>query len=270
MGRPQRNDVDYFPFYCKQGGSTEYIETTYGNDGFAVWVKILRELATTNYHYLNLSVRQRAMTFSSKCRVSEDLLFRIIDDLVELGEFDAELWRENRIVWSKKFTDSIEDAYKKRRNKIVKRQELLNILADLGIRKHADIDVNSDGYPQRKEKKSKEEKSKGETRAREDVIEVVSRGTDSVDDLLGDVLLDEGYRIMIEKNFPGADLAKSFRECWTYHSAGPSPPEHIWQWRQKFTTWLSIERQRKQPNERTTRTLESTGPQPGKDYSGGF
>lgn len=160
MARPQRNDVDYFPFYCKQGGSTDYIETTYGNDGFAVWVKILRELATTNYHYLNLSVRQKAMTFSSKCKVSEDMMYKIICDLVELGEFDRELWEENRILWSDKFIDSIEDAYKKRNNKIVKREEFIQLLVSLGIRKHISIGVNSPVNPQRREEKSKEEESR--------------------------------------------------------------------------------------------------------------
>lgn len=135
MARPQRNDVDYFPFYCKEGGTTEYVESAYGNDGFAVWVKILRALAKTKYHYLNLNDKKLAMPFVAKCKVSEDFLHALITDLVELGEFDAELWNDHRIVWSQKFTDSVEDAYKKRSNKIVKKDELLQLLVDLGVRK---------------------------------------------------------------------------------------------------------------------------------------
>ena len=45
MARPQRNNVDYFPFYCEEGNKMFYLEETYGNDGFAVFVKLLRELA---------------------------------------------------------------------------------------------------------------------------------------------------------------------------------------------------------------------------------
>ena len=55
MARPERNNVDYFPFSCEEGEKMFYIEQTYGNDGFAVFVKILRELARKDFHYLNLS-----------------------------------------------------------------------------------------------------------------------------------------------------------------------------------------------------------------------
>jgi hypothetical protein len=160
MARPQRNDVDYFPFYCKTGNTNDYIEATYGNDGFAAWVKLLRELAKTDYHYLNLSIKQKLMTIVAKCKVSEDVLMAIISDLVELGEFDAELWNENRIVWSAKFIDSVEDAYKKRSNNILKREELLQLLVSLGIRKPTYIEQNSTVNPQSKVEYSKVKESK--------------------------------------------------------------------------------------------------------------
>jgi hypothetical protein len=162
MARPQRNDVDYFPFYCKQGATTEYVESAYGNDGFAVWVKILRELATTNYHFLNLADRKKVMTFVAKCKVTEELLFKIITDLVELGEFDAELWNENKVVWGSKFTDSIEDAYKKRINKIFKKDEVIQVLVGLGVRKPNNIILSVSGYPQSKVEESKVENTREE------------------------------------------------------------------------------------------------------------
>ena len=48
MARPERNNVDYFPFYCEDGNKMFYLEETYGNDGFATFIKLLRELAKTN------------------------------------------------------------------------------------------------------------------------------------------------------------------------------------------------------------------------------
>lgn len=53
MARPERNNVDYFPFICKEGKAMYYIEQKYNNDGYATWVKLLRQLAVTNYHFLN-------------------------------------------------------------------------------------------------------------------------------------------------------------------------------------------------------------------------
>lgn len=116
MSRPARNDVDYFPFLCKEGLAMEYINNKYANDGYATWIRILRELAVKNFHYLDLSDEIQSMTLTAKCRISEAKLIEIITDLVKLGEFDRELWEEKKVIYSQKFIDSIKDAYKKRSN----------------------------------------------------------------------------------------------------------------------------------------------------------
>jgi hypothetical protein len=134
MARQQRNDVDYFPFYCKEGKAMHYIESQYGNNGYATWIKILRSLATTNYHFLNLSDKKELMFLATKCRVSEPELINIINDLVSLDEFDKELWAENQIVYCPKLIDSIRDAYKKRSNKLFNREELCAYLVAIRLR----------------------------------------------------------------------------------------------------------------------------------------
>src|SRR6478736_89776 len=135
MARPERNNVDYFPFICEDGNKMFYIEETYGNDGFAVFVKILRELAKTNYHYLDLSKPTTIMFLSAKCKVSKETLTSIVKDLVDLGKFDSMLWNENKIVWCQDFVDSIQDAYFKRKNKCITYEGLLLLLLSLGVRK---------------------------------------------------------------------------------------------------------------------------------------
>jgi hypothetical protein len=135
MARPARNNVDYFPFICEDGNKMFYIEETYGNDGFATFVKILRELAKTNYHYLDLSKPSTMMFLSAKCKVTKEILEAIIKDLVELGKFNKMLWNENKIVWCQDFIDSIQDAYFKRNNKCITYDDLLLLLISLGVRK---------------------------------------------------------------------------------------------------------------------------------------
>lgn len=137
MARPNRNDVDYFPFICKEGKGMYYIENKYGNDGFATWVKILRQLATTNYHYLNLSNESDLMFLASKCKVTEQKLEEIINDLCKLGEFNKELWDGNKILFSEKFIENIQDAYKKRNNKCVDLDSLRALLISLGVNLHS-------------------------------------------------------------------------------------------------------------------------------------
>lgn len=135
MARPQRNNVDYFPFLCEDGNKMFYLEETYGNDGFATFVKLLRELARTDFHYLDLSKPSTRMFLSAKCKVSKEVLEAIINDLVDLEKFDKELWIENSIIWCQDFIDSIQDAYSKRTNNCIDRNSLLLLLVSKGIRK---------------------------------------------------------------------------------------------------------------------------------------
>ena len=162
MARPTRNNVDYFPFYCEEGKKMYYLEETYGNDGFAVFVKILREIAKTDFHYLDLSKNTTLMFLSAKCKVSKDILLSIINDLVELDKFDPILWNENSIIWCQDFIDSIQDAYNKRINNCIDYDGLLHHLISLGIRKPSKCDSKGDGKPQTKvnynKVKEKEEK----------------------------------------------------------------------------------------------------------------
>lgn len=171
MARPQRHTVDYFPFYCGEGKSNYYIEQKYGNDGFATWIKLLRELASSENHYIDLNDEVQIMFLSAKCKVEQIKLESIIIDLCKLGEFDSELWTEFRILFSEKFVESIEDAYRKRSNEIITKNSLFRLL---GLKSSRKLDKsnpkppkrNSQGgiKPQSKVKESKAKESKANKR----------------------------------------------------------------------------------------------------------
>lgn len=133
MARQEQNNVDYFPFLCKEGKAMFYIENKYGNDGYATWIKILRQLAVTNYHFLNLSDYSELMFLSSKCKISEKLLTEIITDLANIGEFNKELWDQNKIVFSEKFIENIRDAYSRRKNDCINMNTLCIHLYSSGV-----------------------------------------------------------------------------------------------------------------------------------------
>lgn len=162
MARPQKNTVTYFPLDCEEGKKMYYIEETYGNDGFATFIKILRELARSEYHYLNLSQPTTMMFLSSKCKVSRETLESIIKDLVELGKFNRLLWEENKVIWCQDFIDSIQDAYFKRKNKCITFDGLLLLLEGLGVRKPLKSKLKAPIKPQSKEEYNKEEKIRTE------------------------------------------------------------------------------------------------------------
>jgi hypothetical protein len=160
MARPERNNVDYFPFMCEDGNKMFYIEETYGNDGFATFVKLLRELAKTNYHYLDLSKPTTIMFLSAKCKVSKETLLSIIKDLVDLNKFDSVLWNENKIIWCQDFVDSVQDAYIRRNNNCITYEGLLQHLISLGIRKQSKCNEKSNSNTQSKVEDNKENKNK--------------------------------------------------------------------------------------------------------------
>lgn len=116
MARPERKTVDYFPHYISDGKKMFYIEQKYGNDGYATWFKILESLASTDDHFINLNSEMDLMFLSAKCRISIEVLINILNDLSLLGEIDHFLWL-NKIVYSRKFIESIQDAYTRRNNK---------------------------------------------------------------------------------------------------------------------------------------------------------
>ena len=159
MARPQRNNLDYFPFLCEDVKKMFYLEEQYGNDGFATFVKILRELAKTDFHYLDLSKNITLMFLSAKCKVSKDVLEAIINDLVDLEKFDSVLWNENKIIWCKDFIDSIQDAYKKRNNECITYEGLIVLLISLGVRKPIKNKTKAPVKPQSIVEYSKEDNS---------------------------------------------------------------------------------------------------------------
>ncbi len=147
MGRLEKNNVDYFPFICEEGKKMYYIEEAHGNDGFAVFIKILRELAKTDFHYLDLSDETTMMYMSAKCKVTIEKLELIIEDLVKLKKFDKVLWKENSIIWCQDFIDNIQDAYSKRNNNCMTYKDLLLRLRSLGIHKQgkssSEVSINT-------------------------------------------------------------------------------------------------------------------------------
>lgn len=143
MARPERNNVDYFPHGVIHGKKMSYIRKVYGNDGYAAWFILLEKLGKADFHYLDLKDEIEIMYLASEILVSEDLLNRIVTDLVRMGVFDRELWEKENILFNQTFIESVHDAYKKRANDCVDRESLLTHLSIKGRIKWIDSPVNT-------------------------------------------------------------------------------------------------------------------------------
>ena len=127
MAREQRRDVDYFPHDCTHGRKMHIIETKYGNDGYATWFKLLEQLGKANNHYIDISDEMTLMFLTSIFKIDEEKTIAILTDLSKLGGIDKFLFDEYKIIWSEKFCNSIEDAYRKRKQKLFLKEDILTL-----------------------------------------------------------------------------------------------------------------------------------------------
>jgi len=128
------------------------IESKYGNDGYAVWFKLIEQLGLANDHYLDLRDDTQLIYLSSLFKVDENTFKNILNDLAKIDAINNELYTDHSIIFSEKFVDSIIDAYKRRNNKCV---DLYSLCLQLGIKcihKPSKCIPNVDNNPQSKVK----------------------------------------------------------------------------------------------------------------------
>lgn len=170
MARPERNSVDYFPHYCVHGKSMFYIRQKHGNDGYAVWFMLLENLGRADFHYLDLSNKVQILFLSSELGVSEEKLIDIVEDLVTIGSFDVEFWNKKRVVYSEKFVESVKDAYRKRGNECISKNDLFQSLPDnsaVNVHSSAVNQVKVSANPQSIVKDNRVKKTK------EDILSII-------------------------------------------------------------------------------------------------
>lgn len=191
MAREQRKDVDYFPHPCGHGRKMHIIESKFGNDGYAVWFKLLEQLGKANNHYIDISDEFDFSFLVSTFKVTPDKAREILSELAKMDAINKFLFENHNILWSQKFTDSVTDAYRKRKNSKIFQYE--DILAEKGIKIHQSSINKAEETPNPaeeiakpaevilKEKESKGENSKGEDISEVDFIDVWKRAREYYD-----------------------------------------------------------------------------------------
>lgn len=127
-GRKDKNTVDYFPHYCKSGKTLFILENKFGNDGYAVWFKILELLGSNDNHYINCNDLSNWEFLQAQMRVSENKLTEILNCLSNLNAIHTELW-DNKIIWSSNFVKNINDAYLRRKTECMQFYDLCSHLS---------------------------------------------------------------------------------------------------------------------------------------------
>jgi len=216
MARGQRKDVDYFPHECNHGRKMNIIETRYGNDGYALWFKLLEQLGKANNHYINIADDTNLMFLSSVFRLSEERTLLILSDLAKLGGIDRFLFDQHKVIYSQKFVDSIQDAYRKRNSSCI---EYSGVLDELGVKNV----VSSGSYPYTTvnpaEVIPKEEYSKGKERKEKDsMVDRKLKFAHTLEPFLetyGREFLNDFYAYWTEENKSKTKFKQEMEKTWS-------------------------------------------------------
>ncbi len=116
MARIEKNIVSYFPHdaTASSGDTLTILQNRFGNDGYAVWFKLLEKLASSEGHIIDCRNPMRWQLLVAYFGIDEITTVEIFKLLVEIEAIDKELWA-SRVIWCQKLVDNVAHVYTNRR-----------------------------------------------------------------------------------------------------------------------------------------------------------
>jgi len=162
MGRPERHDADYFPFYAKDGRTLFILEQKYQCKGTGFFTNVMRFLTLQEDHYFCIADETDKLYFFAKCHCDTESGMDMLNLMAKSRKIDAGLWVSSAVIVSQDLLKSLEEAYRKRKNKIITIEEIAQKYVSTAVNEvtTAVNEVTSGINPQRKGKERKEKKKK--------------------------------------------------------------------------------------------------------------
>lgn len=115
MPRKNRRNADYFPHPARPGPVEDLVQRRWGNDGYAVYNKMLELLTDTDEHFLDLSGPARMELFVGYMLAPPEIILEVLNSLANLNFIDSELWHGYHVVWCEQLVSSmLAEVYRKR------------------------------------------------------------------------------------------------------------------------------------------------------------
>jgi hypothetical protein len=125
VARPYAMSAEFFPFFIKDGRTLFLLSEKYKLEGDGFFTNLLKTLAGTPGHYLNLSDpadKEYALTKIGKGSPNTSAM---IDICVLTGKLDKELWEKHSVLYSQDLVDSLVGLYSKREKRPPTRADIL-------------------------------------------------------------------------------------------------------------------------------------------------
>jgi len=166
MGRPERRDVDYFPFYIKDGRTLFILESKYQCKGTGFFTNVMRFLSRTPDHHFQIEKESDKLYFFATVKCDEISGLDMIEIMVETKKLDCDCWKQKKVIASQDYLESIQDAYRKRLNECITLDEIKalygittgtnEVTAGVITPDDGGDGITTDDKPQSKVKKSKD------------------------------------------------------------------------------------------------------------------
>ncbi len=161
MARPERRDVDYFPFLVKDGKTLFILEGKYGCKGTGFFTNVMRFLCSTPDHHYQIKDVADSLFFFTRCHCDEESGMDMLNIMANTGKICSDMWVSYKVIVSEDLLNSIKDAYRNRKKSIITIDQIRvsyagNRVSDTGNTEKGGItDVDN---PQSKVKESKVKK----------------------------------------------------------------------------------------------------------------
>lgn len=212
MGRPERHDADYFPFYVKDGKTLFILESKYGLQGIGFFTNVMRFLTRQTDHHICIKDDSDRLYFFAQIRCPEDIGIDMLNLMAKTGKIDLDLWEAHRVIVSKDLIESLRAAYKNRNNKVVEIDQIRVSYSGNG-NSYQGNPISSVDNPQTKLKETKVKKKK-------------------------EVMSDENWLKTLEDNpiYEGIEVRVLYGKMLVWCESNGKKPT-----RRRFVNWLNRE-----------------------------
>jgi hypothetical protein len=232
MARPLKKTVDYFPHDCTHGQTMFIIEQKYGNDGYALWFKLLEILGQKENHFIDCNLPETWEFLQAKTRLLDEKLLDILNTLARLNAIDSELWAK-KIIWSQHFIERVSSVY-------ANRGQDLPVRPGVSISDNVISTVNNHiSSPRSTQSKVKESKVKEmATESQQQLLNELHKLPQWGNSQVGE---DLQWLVEFKEEFP-AFWIPHIRGCRDYHSRKSKHTKGLW--KSRLRNWMSHEREK--------------------------
>lgn len=116
MARPKKTGLSYFPHDVGLSGADniEAIEAIYGNDGYAVYLKLLEKIYE-NGGKIFINDEETVHRLSRKFNLKNtNVLIKIINSMVKVQLFEKKAWEDAKMLTSSRIRETLKTVVNKR------------------------------------------------------------------------------------------------------------------------------------------------------------